>query len=82
MTDKEFKKLNRSQLIDIIYELQLKQEELTAENKKLSEELADKRIRTHEQSRKYCRSSSRNSQCDAVCSGCSNALSSGSAESN
>ena len=45
MTDKEFQKLNRSQLIDIIYELQLKQEELTAENKKLSEELADKRIR-------------------------------------
>ena len=32
MTDKEFKRLSRSQLIDIIYLLQLKQEELTAEN--------------------------------------------------
>ena len=45
MTDKEFKRLNRSQLIDIIYQLQVKQEELTEENKKLKEELADKRIR-------------------------------------
>lgn len=45
MTDKEFKKLNRSQLIDIIYELQLKQEELVKENEKLQEALDDKRIR-------------------------------------
>ena len=45
MTDKEFKRLSRSQLIDIIYQLQLKQEELVAENEKLSVELADKRIR-------------------------------------
>ena len=45
MTDKEFKRLNRSQLIDIIYQLQLKQEELTAENEKLSKALADKRLR-------------------------------------
>ena len=45
MTDKEFKRLNRSQLIDIIYRLQLKQEELTAENEKLSKALADKRLR-------------------------------------
>ena len=45
MTDKEFKRLSRSQLIDIIYQLQLKQEELTAENEKLSKELADKRLR-------------------------------------
>ena len=45
MTDKEFKRLSRSQLIDIIYQLQLKQEELVAENEKLSAELADKRIR-------------------------------------
>ena len=45
MTDKEFKRLNRSQLIDIIYQLQLKQEELTAENEKLSKALEDKRIR-------------------------------------
>lgn len=45
MTDKEFKRLSRSQLIEIIYQLQLKQEELTAENEKLSNELKDKRIR-------------------------------------
>ena len=45
MTNKEFKRLNRSQLIDIIYQLQLKQEELTAENESLSKALADKRIR-------------------------------------
>ena len=45
MTDKEFKRLSRSQLIDIIYQLQLKQEELICENTKLKEELADKRIR-------------------------------------
>lgn len=45
MTDKEFKRLSRFQLIDIIYQLQLKQEELTAENEKLSKALADKRLR-------------------------------------
>ena len=45
MTDKEFKRLSRAQLIDIIYQLQLKQEELTKENQKLKEELADRRIR-------------------------------------
>ena len=48
MTDKEFKRLNRSQLIDIIYLLQVKQEELTAENEKLSKELDDKRLRVSE----------------------------------
>ena len=45
MTDKEFKRLSRSQLIDIIYQLQLKQEELTADNEKLSKALADRRLR-------------------------------------
>ena len=45
MTDKEFKRLSRSQLIDIIYQLQLKQEELTADNERLTKELADKRLR-------------------------------------
>ena len=45
MTDKEFKRLSRSQLIDIIYLLQMKQEELTAENEKLKKELEDKRLR-------------------------------------
>lgn len=45
MTDKEFKRLSRAQLIDIIYQLQLKQEELTEENRSLKEKLAEKRIR-------------------------------------
>ena len=45
MTDKEFKRLNRSQLIDIIYQLQVKQEELMEENRKLKEEVQEKRIR-------------------------------------
>jgi hypothetical protein len=45
MTDKEFKRLSRSQLIDVIYQLQLKQEELTADNEKLTRALADKRLR-------------------------------------
>ena len=48
MTDKEFKRLSRSQLIDIIYLLQLKQEELTAENERLSKALEDKRLRISE----------------------------------
>ena len=48
MTDKEFKRLSRSQLIEIIYQYQLKQDELTAENEKLSKELADKRLRVRE----------------------------------
>ena len=45
MTDKEFKRLSRSQLIDIIYQLQLKQEKITADNEKLTKALADKRLR-------------------------------------
>ena len=48
MTDREFKRLSRSQLIDIIYQLQIKQKELEDENLKLKEELADKRIRMHQ----------------------------------
>lgn len=44
MTDKEFKRLSRAQLIDIIYQFQLEQERLTAENEKLKKALADKRI--------------------------------------
>ena len=47
MTDKEFKRLNRSQLIEIIYQLQLKQEELSADNERLSKELSDKRLRVN-----------------------------------
>lgn len=45
MTDKEFKRLSRSQLIEIIYQLQLKQEELTQDNEKLSKALEDRRLR-------------------------------------
>lgn len=48
MTDKEFKWLSRPQLIDIIYQLQLKVEELTAENQQMQEALKDKRIRMEE----------------------------------
>ena len=48
MTDKEFKRLSRSQLIDIIYQLQIERKELAEENLKLKEELADKRIRMHQ----------------------------------
>lgn len=45
MTDKEFKRLNRSQLIDIIYQFQIKVEELIQENQTLNAELEDKRLR-------------------------------------
>jgi cell division septum initiation protein DivIVA len=45
MTDKEFKRLNRSQLIEIIYQFQIKVEELTLENQKLNAALEDKRLR-------------------------------------
>ena len=44
MTDKEFKRLSHFQLIDIIYQLQLKQEELLADNEALTKALDDKRI--------------------------------------
>ena len=45
MTDKEFKRLSRSQLIDIIYQFQLQVDKLTEQNQELERELADKRIR-------------------------------------
>ena len=48
MTDKEFKRLSRAQLIDVIYELQIKLDELTAENKSLQGALADKRLRINQ----------------------------------
>lgn len=48
MTDKEFKRLSRAQLIDIIYQLQLKQEELIAKNEKLTKALSDRRLRVSE----------------------------------
>ena len=45
MTDKEFKQLSRSQLIEIIYQLQLQIEDLIAQNQSLEKALADKRLR-------------------------------------
>ena len=45
MTDKEFKRLSRSQLIEIIYQFQIKVEELTQENQALNKALEDKRLR-------------------------------------
>ena len=45
MTDKEFKRLSRAQLIDIIYQLQLQMEDLTEQNRGLENALAEKRLR-------------------------------------
>ena len=45
MTDKEFKRLSRAELIDIIYQFQLQVDKLTEQNKDLERELADKRLR-------------------------------------
>ena len=45
MTDKEFKRLGRAQLIDIIYQLQLQLDKVNEEKRELEGELADKRLR-------------------------------------
>ena len=45
MTDKEFKRLSRAQLIEIIYQFQLELDKVNAEKQELANELADKRIR-------------------------------------
>ena len=45
MTDKEFKRLSRAQLLDVIYQLQLQVDELTKQNQALKTELRDKRLR-------------------------------------
>ena len=45
MTDKEFKRLNRAQLIEIIYQLQLQVDELSKQNQSLEDALEDKRLR-------------------------------------
>ena len=45
MTDKEFKRLSRAQLIDIIYQFQLQVDKLTEQNRDLERKLADKRLR-------------------------------------
>ena len=43
--DKEFKKLTRAQLIEIIYQLQLQIDKLNEEKQTLENELSDKRLR-------------------------------------
>ena len=48
MTDKEFKKLSRAQLIDVIYQLQLQIEKLNEEKQGLKSELNDRRIRLND----------------------------------
>ncbi|MBR2938166.1 MAG: hypothetical protein IKB80_06735 [Oscillospiraceae bacterium] len=45
MTDQEFKRLSRAQLIDIIYQFQLQIDKLNEEKQELERELADKRLR-------------------------------------
>ena len=45
MTDKEFKRLGRAQLIDIIYKLQLELDKVNEEKQALESELKDKRLR-------------------------------------
>ena len=45
MTDKEFKRLSRAQLIDIIYQLQLQIDKLNDEKQELESKLKDKRLR-------------------------------------
>ena len=45
MTDKEFKRLSRAQLIDIIYQLQLQIDDLTQQKNELNNALNDKRLR-------------------------------------
>ena len=45
MTDKEFKRLSRAQLIEIIYKLQLELDKLNEEKQMIEDQLADKRLR-------------------------------------
>lgn len=45
MTDQEFKRLSRAELIEIIYQLQLQIDGLTEQNQMLEKELEDKRLR-------------------------------------
>ena len=45
MTDKEFKRLSRAQLIDIIYKLQLELDKVNEEKQELESKLADNRLR-------------------------------------
>jgi cell division septum initiation protein DivIVA len=45
MTDKEFKRLSRAQLIEVIYRLQLELDKANEEKQALESELNDKRLR-------------------------------------
>lgn len=45
MTDKEFKRLSRAQMIEIIYQLQLQIDKMNEEKKELEIKLKDKRLR-------------------------------------
>ena len=45
MTDKEFRRLKRSDLISIIYEYQKRQDELVKENNELREQLESKNLK-------------------------------------
>ena len=42
MDDKEFKRLGRAELIEIIYQLQKKEQQLTSENQEMKNKLADR----------------------------------------
>ncbi len=48
MTDKELKHLGRAELIDILYELQKRNDDLTAQNQQLKAALDDKQLRLSE----------------------------------
>ena len=48
MTDKEFRRLKRAELIEIIYRLQKNEEELKAENETLQKQLEDRSTRIQE----------------------------------
>lgn len=45
MTDKEFRRLSRAELIDIIFALQKQQEALQTENARLQHELDEKKLK-------------------------------------
>ena len=51
MTDKEFRKLNRAELVDIIYELQKQKEECDARIEDLEAQLAEKTLHIENEAR-------------------------------
>lgn len=48
MTDKELRKLSRAELIDILFELQTQNENLTAENRELAAQLESRQLQITE----------------------------------